>query len=73
MEQAQLVRLVVAGGNVIVDETGSAPGRGAYLHPRGECLEIALRRKALGRALRSNAATGGLAAWSGWCSSPATR
>ena len=28
------------------------PGRGAWLHPTGECLEQALRRRAFGRALR---------------------
>jgi uncharacterized protein len=28
------------------------PGRGAWLHPTGGCLEQALRRRAFGRALR---------------------
>ncbi|MDN5790367.1 MAG: YlxR family protein [Micrococcales bacterium] len=28
------------------------PGRGAWLHPRPECFESAVRRKAFGRALR---------------------
>jgi predicted RNA-binding protein YlxR (DUF448 family) len=28
------------------------PGRGAWLHPTGDCLEQALRRRAFGRALR---------------------
>ena len=32
------------------------PGRGAWLHPTGECLEQALRRRAFGRALRTSAA-----------------
>ena len=32
------------------------PGRGAWLHPTGECLEQALRRRAFGRALRVGAA-----------------
>ncbi|MDC5698311.1 YlxR family protein [Intrasporangium calvum] len=32
------------------------PGRGAWLHPRPECLELAVRRKAFGRALRLQAA-----------------
>jgi predicted RNA-binding protein YlxR (DUF448 family) len=31
------------------------PGRGAWLHPTGECLEQALRRRAFGRALRVGA------------------
>ena len=48
------------------DETGAIrltpdprphlPGRGAWLHPTGECLEQALRRRAFGRALRVGAA-----------------
>ena len=32
------------------------PGRGAWLHPTGDCLEQALRRRAFGRALRVGAA-----------------
>jgi predicted RNA-binding protein YlxR (DUF448 family) len=32
------------------------PGRGAWLHPTGDCLEQALRRRAFGRALRVSAA-----------------
>jgi predicted RNA-binding protein YlxR (DUF448 family) len=32
------------------------PGRGAWLHPTGECLDQALRRRAFGRALRTSAA-----------------
>ena len=34
------------------DPAGRAPGRGAHLHPAPECLELALRRRAFGRALR---------------------
>ena len=32
------------------------PGRGAWLHPTGDCLEQALRRRAFGRALRTSTA-----------------
>ncbi|MEW1954243.1 YlxR family protein [Terrabacter sp. NPDC080008] len=28
------------------------PGRGAWLHPTPDCFELAMRRKAFGRALR---------------------
>jgi hypothetical protein len=31
------------------------PGRGAWLHPTSECFELAVRRKAFGRALRLQA------------------
>jgi hypothetical protein len=34
------------------DPARSRPGRGAHLHPDPRCLELALRRRAFGRALR---------------------
>ena len=37
---------------VVPDPQGTAPGRGAHLHPTTECYEFAVRRKAFGRALR---------------------
>jgi len=48
----ELVRLVVAGEGVRIDRTGSAPGRGAYVHPYRACVEAALARGAIARALR---------------------
>ena len=50
-EKTNLVRLVVAGDCVSVDRTGSAPGRGAYVHPDRTCLEAAIARGGLSRAL----------------------
>ena len=49
-----LVRLAVAGGNVIVDPRARQPGRGAYVCGDSDCLEVALRKDgaALARALR---------------------
>jgi predicted RNA-binding protein YlxR (DUF448 family) len=44
---------------VLPDPTATAPGRGAHLHPTVECYELAVRRKAFGRALRCD---GGLSA-----------
>lgn len=38
---------------LVVDERRRMPGRGAWLHPDQRCLELAVRRRALGRALRS--------------------
>ena len=37
---------------VTPDPTRSAPGRGAHLHPTTGCYDLAVRRKAFGRALR---------------------
>ncbi len=36
---------------VVPDPTATAPGRGAHLHPTTECFDLAVRRKAFGRAL----------------------
>ena len=40
---------------VVPDPRLRLPGRGAWLHPTPECLDLALRRKAFGRALRVRA------------------
>jgi uncharacterized protein len=48
----ELIRLVVAGGEIVPDITARLPGRGAYLHRSLACLERAQRRKAFSRALR---------------------
>jgi uncharacterized protein len=47
-----------------VDQRRRRPGRGCWLHPSPDCLDLALRRRAFARALRvqSPLDTGGLAA-----------
>jgi uncharacterized protein len=45
--------VVARDGVVDLDIRQVLPGRGAYLHPRPGCLEQALKRRSLGRALRS--------------------
>ena len=48
----EMIRVVRSPeGNVSLDFGGKAPGRGAYLCPDVECLERALRSKALDRSL----------------------
>ena len=37
---------------VVPDPGATTPGRGAHLHPTAECYQLAVRRKAFGRALR---------------------
>jgi uncharacterized protein len=49
--KAALLRLVWNAGPV-VDVPQTEPGRGAYLHRSVECLERAVRRRSMGRALR---------------------
>lgn len=51
-----LMRLVLDGHHVVVDEAGTRPGRGAWLHPEPDCWEKALKRRSIGRALRVPAA-----------------
>jgi predicted RNA-binding protein YlxR (DUF448 family) len=47
---AELIRVVVDQGVLVQSRQG--PGRGAWLHPTRECLELADKRRAWGRALR---------------------
>jgi predicted RNA-binding protein YlxR (DUF448 family) len=39
---------------VAVDVHQVEPGRGAYLHRNPGCLELAVRRRAVGRALKAS-------------------
>ena len=49
-----MVRIVrTAEGGAVVDVTGRASGRGAYVHADGACIEMARKRKALDRALKT--------------------
>ncbi|WP_245617281.1 YlxR family protein [Knoellia subterranea] len=45
---------MVAGGqgDLVPDLRRCLPGRGAWLHPTGDCFDLAVRRRAFGRALR---------------------
>jgi predicted RNA-binding protein YlxR (DUF448 family) len=38
----------------VIDPTGHAEGRGAYLHRDAGCVEIARKRKALERSLKTS-------------------
>jgi uncharacterized protein len=51
--KAGLRRLVADRGHVVPDPEQRRPGRGAYLHPDPACVERAVRRRALPRALRA--------------------
>ena len=48
-----LLRLVRKGDDVVVDTSGHAPGRGAYLHRDRGCVEAAAKRRAFAHALRA--------------------
>jgi predicted RNA-binding protein YlxR (DUF448 family) len=50
----ELVRVVrTPAGSVEVDPTGKKNGRGAYVHADPSCWELALTRKALQHALKT--------------------
>ncbi len=51
--KSEFIRVVRSpGGSVSVDQSGKAPGRGAYVCPSERCLRQALKGGRLGRALR---------------------
>lgn len=51
--KSDLLRLVRQPTSVTVDFAQREPGRGAYLHPDPQCLALAMRRRAVGRALKT--------------------
>ena len=54
MPKKELIRIVrPPEGSVMLDRTGKAAGRGAYLCSRPECLEKARKAKTLERALEA--------------------
>ena len=49
-----LVRIVrTPDGRVVIDRTGKANGRGAYVHDSPECWQPALKRERLAHALKA--------------------
>ena len=51
-DKSSLVRIVARNSQLVVDSTASLPGRGAWLHPQIQCYQLAVKRRAFGRALR---------------------
>jgi hypothetical protein len=52
--KGELLRVTRLGdGDVVLDATGSAPGRGAYVHRDVGCIGLAMRSRAFDRALRT--------------------
>ncbi|MFJ9073649.1 YlxR family protein [Streptomyces sp. NPDC102278] len=51
--KSDLLRIVAVEDECVPDPRGTLPGRGAYVHPAVVCLDQAVRRRALPRALRS--------------------
>ncbi|MFT4213705.1 MAG: YlxR family protein [Microbacterium sp.] len=50
--RSALLRVVAQGGELVADEKAVCVGRGAWVHDTDECVDLAIRRRAFGRALR---------------------
>lgn len=50
--RSTLLRVVDRDGILVTDVNASLPGRGAWVHATDDCVRLALRRRAFGRALR---------------------
>ncbi|MBL1068317.1 YlxR family protein [Streptomyces sp. 7-21] len=48
-----LLRVALVEDRCVPDLRGTLPGRGAYVHPTQDCVDLALRRRAFPRALRA--------------------
>ena len=50
-----LLRIVrTPSGEVVVDKTHKSPGRGAYICKSEKCLDIIIKKKWLGRTLKTD-------------------
>ena len=57
-EKRNLIRVVrTPEGQVVIDPTGKANGRGAYLCQKPACWEKGLQKKLLANALKTNLST----------------
>ena len=56
--QDRLIRVVVRENQVVLDSSGTSPGRGAYLHPVPDCVGTAVLRKMLPKALKARSDVG---------------
>ncbi|PPF83693.1 DUF448 domain-containing protein [Subtercola sp. Z020] len=52
-EKSSLLRVVAQNSQLVVDDGAVMPGRGAYLHETTQCFQNAVKRRAFGRALRT--------------------
>lgn len=48
----ELIRIAGFEGQVCVDDTGRAKGRGVYICPDAACLKAAIKKKAIKRGLQ---------------------
>jgi predicted RNA-binding protein YlxR (DUF448 family) len=51
-ERAELLRIVSKSNVLAFDQGKNMSGRGAWIHPNSDCLDLAIQRNAFGRALK---------------------
>lgn len=52
-DKSELLRVVRRpDGSVVIDSTGREPGRGAYVCRSGDCMQTAIKKRALNRAFK---------------------
>ena len=56
-DKRDLIRIAGYEGKVSLDKTGKAKGRGVYLCPEDACLKLAIKKKAISRALKMEIAS----------------
>jgi predicted RNA-binding protein YlxR (DUF448 family) len=53
--KGSLLRVVASpDGELVPDPRASTPGRGAYVHGRSECVELAIEKASFARQLRAS-------------------
>ena len=50
--KSELIRIAGYEGEISIDPTGKAKGRGIYLCPNESCFKLAQKKKAIGRGLQ---------------------
>ncbi|MBR4706424.1 MAG: YlxR family protein [Pseudobutyrivibrio sp.] len=52
LSKDKLFKVAKVNDEIILDKTGKAQGRGAYVCKSKECIDLALKRKSFNRALK---------------------
>ena len=54
-DKSELIRIVrTPDGEFIIDSTGKAQGRGAYICKSRECIEKCIKKRALNKSFKTN-------------------
>lgn len=54
-DKSELIRIVrTPNGEFIIDSTGKAQGRGAYICKSRECIEKCIKKRALNKSFKTN-------------------